>query len=153
MPAIQSIVTAVKSWIGFTQFHELGLAMVLSKPLTPKQEKFAQCVADGMTQADAYRTAYNATKSTAKSNIENASQLMSDINVSSRVNELKQQLSNKALWTREESVQVLKEVIEEGRAGDKTSAVKELNLMHGFNAPIKHEHSGSIQVIHRVIWE
>ena len=26
--------------------------------LTPKQEKFAQCVADGMTQADAYRTAF-----------------------------------------------------------------------------------------------
>jgi len=27
--------------------------------LTPKQEKFAQCVADGMTQADAYRVAYD----------------------------------------------------------------------------------------------
>lgn len=28
--------------------------------LTPKQEKFAQCVADGMTQADAYRAAFDA---------------------------------------------------------------------------------------------
>jgi len=152
MPAIKSIVTAAKSWIGFIPLLELGLAMVLSKPLTPKQEKFAQLVADGRTQADAYRIAYNCTKIN-ESQIVNASKLMSNANISQRVRELKEKLSNKSLWTREESVQVLKEVIEEGRAGDKTSAVKELNLMHGYNAPIKHELSGSVQVVHRVVWE
>ena len=120
--------------------------------LTPKQEKFCQCVADGMTQADAYRTAYPNNMSS-KTIVEKASGLMNDGNIRARVQELKQQLSQKALWTREESVKVLKEVIEEGRARDKTSAVKELNLMHGYNAPIKHEISGEVAIIHKVIWE
>lgn len=120
--------------------------------LTPKQEKFAQLVADGMTQADAYRTAYDC-KTSGETQIVNASKLMADTNISIRVKELKQELSQKALWTREESVKVLKEVIDEGRAGDKTAAVKELNMMHGYNAPTKVEISGSVKVVHRVIWE
>lgn len=121
--------------------------------LTPKQEKFAQLVADGKTQADAYRGAYNATTMADKTIIETASKLMSDSNVSTRVKELRQELSQKALWTREDSVRVLKEVIEDGRAGDKTAAVKELNMMHGFNAPTKIEHSGEHNFNIRVIWE
>ena len=38
--------------------------------LTPKQEKFAQCVADGMTQADAYRAAYDCAPSTKAESIQ-----------------------------------------------------------------------------------
>jgi hypothetical protein len=119
------------------------------KPLTPKQEKFAQLVADGKTQADAYRGSFDASKSTDKSIIESASKLMSNINIVSRVDSLRQELSNRALWTREESVKTLKSVIENPeKATDIIAAVKELNAMHGYNAPIKLdvEYRGSVNL-------
>ena len=53
--------------------------------LTAKQEAFAQAVASGKTQADAYRLAFNATKSTDKSVWELASTLMANVKVASRV--------------------------------------------------------------------
>jgi phage terminase small subunit len=56
--------------------------------LTPKQEKFAQCVAEGMTQADAYRSAYN-TKAKPETIQANASRMMADSMISARVAELR----------------------------------------------------------------
>jgi len=59
--------------------------------LTPKQEKFAQCVADGMTQADAYRTAYDCKPTTKPESIQDsASKLMRDARVLCRVDALRQ---------------------------------------------------------------
>ena len=116
--------------------------------LTAKQEKFAQCVADGMTQADAYRTAYDAAKSKPESVQQLASHLMGNIKVASRVTELKRQVEEKALWTRLDSVQALADIARggEARANEKVAAIKELNAMHGFNAPQKIEHGGAIGV-------
>jgi hypothetical protein len=110
--------------------------------LTPKQEHFAQCVAKGMTQADAYRTAYDVSPETTPQSIAvNGSKLMADANISQRVKLLKDEISAKNLWTREDSVNALKEAIAMARDGNKltalTGAVKELNVMHGFNAPQK----------------
>ena len=107
------------------------------KPLTPKQEKFAQNVASGMTQADAYRDAYGQGNQSDKTIIEKASKQMATDNVQARVKQLQQELANKALWTREESVQALKNVLADGKGSEVVSAVKELNSMHGYNAPIK----------------
>ena len=60
--------------------------------------------------------------------------------VTARVKELKDTIVSKQLWTREDSVRTLKSVIDDAeRLGDKVSAVKELNAMHGFNAPTKSE--------------
>jgi phage terminase small subunit len=58
--------------------------------LTPKQERFAQLVAEGKTQADAYRGAFD-TKPTTKPEtiIANASRLMADSNISAMVDELR----------------------------------------------------------------
>ena len=73
--------------------------------LTPKKEKFAQCVADGMSQADAYRTAFDVSPTTKPETVyKRASELMSNGEVSGRVAELREQLSAKALWTRQDSV-------------------------------------------------
>jgi phage terminase small subunit len=110
--------------------------------LTPKQEKFCQCIADGMTQADAYRQSYSASKMSGNSIYSKASELMADGKISSRVAEIKAQLEEKALWTREDSVRALKSVIEGGRPSDVTGAVKELNSMHGYNEPKKMELTG-----------
>ena len=113
--------------------------------LTSKQEAFAQAVAGGMTQADAYRSAYDFENCTDKSVIELASQLMRDINVSSRVSELKNALAEMAIWTRKDSLEALSEIASgaEARANEKVSAIKELNAMQGFNAPTKHEVAGN----------
>jgi len=107
--------------------------------MTSKQESFAQAVASGMTQSDAYRSAYDCENSSDKVIWNEASLLMGNQEVSVRVESLKAELAAKALWTREQSVTVLKGVIVEGdsKAGDKISAVKVLNDMQGFNAPNK----------------
>ena len=105
--------------------------------LSAKQESFAQAIAKGMTQADAYRKAYPSANRTEKTVHENASRLAKNVKVASRVKELKGNLEQKALWTREMSVKALVAAYKEGSAGVKVSAVKELNLMHGYNAPEK----------------
>ena len=122
--------------------------------LTHKQEKFAQCVADGMTQADAYRAAYSAGKMKADTVQQAASRLMADSKVAARVTGLRDDLAAKALWTREDSVLTLAAIARggESKAGEIVSAIKELNLMHGFNAPIDINLGGKvISVIERRI--
>ncbi len=109
--------------------------------LTAKQEAFAQAVADGMTQADAYRKAYDAGRMKAETIQQVASRLMADRKVSARAAELRAKIAEKHIWTREKSVRVLSEIADddESRNPDKVSAIKELNAMHGFLAPSKHE--------------
>lgn len=119
--------------------------------MTPKQERFAQAIADGMTQADAYRHAYDAGGMKDSSIHVNASKLLSDTKVAQRVKELKAKVAEKALWTREKSVLALAEIAEgiDARANEKVAAIKELNAMHGFNEPIKVELGG--EVVTRVV--
>ena len=109
--------------------------------MTPKQEHFAQCIADGMTQADAYRAAYGADKMKTETIHKRASELMSDGEVKGRVQELKSKLSAKALWSREMSVKALVKAYQLAEKGQNpqamTGAIKEINAMHGFNAPQK----------------
>ena len=122
--------------------------------MTPKQEKFAQCIADGMNQADAYRAAYDAEKMKPESIYSKASELMADGKVSSRVQELKEQLSSKALWTRADSVRALQNAISiaenKDNAAGLVAAIKELNAMHGFNEPSKLELTGGTNNVNRV---
>lgn len=114
--------------------------------LTAKQEAFAQAIANGLNQSDAYRSAYSAGKMKDTSINVNASKVAADAKVALRVTFLREELANKSLWTREQSVAVLKEVVEAGdaKANDKISAVKVLNDMQGFNAPAKVELSGAV---------
>lgn len=114
--------------------------------MTPKQEAFAIAVSSGMTQADAYRSVYNVRANTKQESIHQAaSTVMANINVSSRVAELKQQLADKELWTREDSIRAMIQVIEEpDNQGCKINAVKVINDMQGFNAATKTQVSGTI---------
>ena len=119
--------------------------------LTAKQEAFAQAVASGKTQADSYRLAYNAIKMTDKQIWEKASEVKGNVKVTARVNELKAALADKALWTRQDSVEALKGVAQgvEAKGSEVVAAIKELNSMHGYNEPIKHTIDGSITLIER----
>lgn len=118
--------------------------------LTAKQEAFAQAVADGLTQADAYRSAYDAGKMKAETVQSKASILMANGMVRARVDSLKAALESKGLWTREKSVQALAAIADGSgaKANEIVAAIKELNLMHGFNAPSKVEISGAM--VHRI---
>lgn len=125
--------------------------------LTPKQDKFARCIADGMTQADAYRTAYDAEKMKPDTIHKRASELMLDGAVKGRIQELRAKLEEKAIWTREMSVKALVQAYKvaqvQNNASGMSGAIKELNAMHGYNAPKQVELSGGLQVqkIERVI--
>lgn len=116
--------------------------------LTAKQEAFAQAVASGMTQADAYRSAYDCENSSEATIYDEASDLMRHPEVAPRVKELKDALAEMAIWTRRNSLEALSEIANgaEARANEKVSAIKELNAMQGFNAPTKIAVSGSIRV-------
>lgn len=108
--------------------------------LTAKQEAFAQAIADGMTQADAYRAAYSTGKMTDKTVWEKASALMADGKVRARVASLREALAQTLLWRREDSVTVLAEIArakDDAPTAARVAAVKELNSMHGFNEPTK----------------
>ena len=59
------------------------------KPLTFKQEAFCQGVVKGLMQIEAYRAAYNCSKTTQKSVTELASRAMKDVNLISRIKELR----------------------------------------------------------------
>ena len=116
--------------------------------LTAKQEKFSQSIADGMNQSDAYRAAYDAERMKDSTINSKAYELMLNGEVSGRVKELKSELANKSMWTREQSVAVLAGVVDadDAKHTDRISAVKELNLMQGFQAPTKMEVSGRFVV-------
>jgi hypothetical protein len=121
--------------------------------LTAKQEAFAQAIADGLGQAAAYRTAYDTTNMKDDSIYPLASKLMSNTKIAARVGELKAQLQSKQLWSREMSVKALVQAYKEGNGSVKVSAVKELNAMHGYNAPQKIDLNGELNItrIERVL--
>lgn len=109
--------------------------------LTAKQEAFAQGIADGLGQADAYRMAYDADGMKDESVYPQASKLMKNPKVATRIGELKAQVADKQLWTREMSVKGLisayRIALEAKTSTGMTAAVKELNIMHGYNEPTK----------------
>ena len=109
--------------------------------LTAKQEAFAQGIADGLGQADAYRMAYDAEGMKDESVYPQASKLMKNPKIATRVAELKSQVVEKQLWTREMSVKGLMSAyriaLEAKASTGMTAAVKELNIMHGYNEPTK----------------
>ena len=114
------------------------------RKLTPREEKFAQGVADGLSQAEAYRQAYQSAAGWKDKTVwSRASELMADSKVSGRVEELRAELAKQALWSRMDSVATLKPIATGAeKDSDRIAAVKVLNEMHGYNAPTKLEHTG-----------
>lgn len=115
----------------------------MENKLTAKQEKFCQCIADGMNQTESYKSAYSSKNMSEKAIWVEAGRIAENPKVSLRISELKDKIAEKQLWTREDSVKVLK-TIANGKGftlkeSDKIAAVKELNAMHGFNSPTKLE--------------
>lgn len=104
--------------------------------LTPKQEKFAQAVASGMTQADAYRHAYNAENMADSTIHEEASRTANDCKVSARIKALQESAAIDALWSLELSIktkrQALKIAIDKGDSRAIIQASESLDKLCGF---------------------
>ena len=112
--------------------------------LTPKQEKFVQALISGMSQREAYKEAYNATKMKDEVIDVRASELLKNSKVKVRYNELLEEHKKKALYTREEAVNDLiwikekakedilnpKKGLRQGNGTIYLNAVKELNLLN-----------------------
>lgn len=79
--------------------------------LTTQQETFAQNIIMGMSQAEAYRNAYNTKKMTDKTVWEKASRLMATDKVRARVEELRAQVAQTAIMTAEERLKFLTKII------------------------------------------
>ena len=101
--------------------------------LTAKQEQFAQNIIKGMSQADAYRSAYNTSRMTDKTIHENASRLANDSKVSARIAELRGQISKENIMTAQKRLEWLTEAIqsEEVSINDKLKAIDIMNRMQG----------------------
>lgn len=63
--------------------------------LTPKQEKFAQCIVSGMSAKDSYITAYD-TKATEKVIYNESAKILAREDVQKRIEELRKPLENHA---------------------------------------------------------
>lgn len=115
--------------------------------MTPKQTKFAQAVASGLTQSDAYRSVYSAAKMKPETVHKRSSELMGDGAVKGRVDELRAELAERCLWSREDSVRAMIEIISNpDNQGCKINAVKVINEMQGFNAPVESRLSGQLAI-------
>lgn len=108
-----------------------------------KQEAFAQAVVRGINQTDAYKETHDTSNMKIESIWVAASRLASDDKVSLRIRQLKEELAAKCLWSLEDSVNTLKNVIiEPDKKADVVNAVKELNSMYGYKAAVKQEITG-----------
>lgn len=101
-----------------------------------KREKFSQLVASGLSQSDAYRDAFKSKAKPEAVHVE-ASRIMADPKVRLRVKALKEEMAEISLWSRIDSITVLSEIAkgydDEAKPGDRVSAVKTLNQMHGWD--------------------
>ena len=101
--------------------------------LTAKQELFVQKILEGMSQADAYRSAYNTKRMTDKTIWENASRLMADSKVTARLTELRNELAKPSIMSAQERLQWLTERIadEDVDINAKLKAIDIMNKMQG----------------------
>jgi phage terminase small subunit len=85
--------------------------MTKTAGLTPQREKFAQAVASGMNQSDAYRKAFKVRNGTKPLSVNQAaSKLMADPNIASRVGVLRETVAKKTMITLESHLEDLQKL-------------------------------------------
>lgn len=115
--------------------------------LTAKQENFCQAVFKGSNQADAFRTAYNASNWSANAIYVQASRLMGNPKLILRLQDLRDAAASSAIWDR---AQVLKKAgrnvdaaFEKGNFAASNGALSIIVDVQGLKVT-KVEHSGAI---------
>lgn len=100
--------------------------------LTPKQEAFAQAVASGMSQSDAYRAAYTVREKTKPDTVnQQASRIMADRKVTARVDELRKPVVEAAQITLASHLERLRALSAAAEAGGQYSAAITAEVARG----------------------
>ena len=109
--------------------------------ITDKTARFLEAYFNGANATDAAIAAGYKPSGAAKQGY----RLSKNVHILAELDRRRTVLVQKALWAREQSVRTLAEIaMNAEKDADKIRAVAELNEMHGFNAPQKVEHSGTI---------
>ena len=122
--------------------------------LTTNQENFVQNIIQGMSQADAYRSAYPNQRMSDKTIWESASKLMANPKVITRLTELRKELATPAIMSAQKRLEWLTGVIQsdDETTGDKLKAVDIMNKMQGeyvqkVEAEVKTETTINIELV------
>ena len=101
--------------------------------LTAKQEAFVQNIIQGMSQADAYRSAYSCKGMSDNAVYVNASKLASDTKVALRIKELREHLAKPSIMSAQKRLEWLSERIEDNEVdiNAKLKAIDIMNKMQG----------------------
>lgn len=101
--------------------------------LTPKQELFAQKIAEGMSQADAYRSAYACKNMSDNAIYREASLLVDNPNIAQRLKELRDMAAKPSIMSAQKRKEWLTEVINDPEVdiNARLRASDQLNKMEG----------------------
>ena len=99
--------------------------------LTAKQEQFVKNIIDGMSQADAYRNAYDTSRMADKTIHEKASRLMADGKVTARLQELRDKIANDKVMNATRRAERLTEFANDEDPNVAMKAIDLLNKMTG----------------------
>ena len=122
--------------------------------LTAKQELFVQKIIEGMSQADAYRSAYSCKNMSDNSIYVNASKLVADTKVAQRLKELREQLAKPSIMSAQERLEWLTDRIadEDVDINAKLKAIDIMNKMQGeyvqkIEADVKQEFTINVELV------
>lgn len=101
--------------------------------LTAKQEAFVTNIIQGMSQADAYRSAYDCENMSDNAIYREASLLMDHPKVAQRLKELRGELAKPSIMSAQERLEWLTKLINNAEEGtnDKLKAIDIMNKMQG----------------------
>lgn len=99
--------------------------------LTPKQEKFCECVASGMNYTDAYCQAYNAGNMQSATVNVKACELLKNGKITVRINELKAKAEEKLIYSAVQSFDRLDRIGTEALADKNYSAALKAEELKG----------------------
>ena len=120
--------------------------------LTAKQDKFARLVAEGKTQADAYREAYNSAKMKPETIQNSAYKLMQNGEITARIEEYKKQFTKNLDLTSQITVErqlkytqkAIQECLKSGDFNNYLKAMDMQNKLIGLYAPTKTDNKTEI---------
>lgn len=117
-----------------------------------RHEAFAQALAKGKSATEAYAEAGYAESRSA------ASRLSTNVNITKRVDEIKNRVAEKAEWTAADRLLALKTIYDVSATADRRTAIAaiaEANKMQGSYAPSKVDAnvSGEVSVTFQTIYE
>jgi hypothetical protein len=124
-----------------------------TQKLTAKQDKFARLVAEGKTQADAYREAYNSAKMKPNTIHRKASELMVNGKITASVETYKKEFTKKldivSTITVERQIKYTQKVIQEClKTGDFNNSLKAMDMQNrliGLYAPTKTDNKTTVE--------